>query len=275
MQEFSNSQKKNGKTICFVPTMGFLHKGHISLLKKGRPLADNLVLSVFVNPTQFAPNEDLDCYPVDIENDKKLAKKEGVDVFFLPTKNELYGDNFQTTVKLSKLPLNLCGASRPFHFSGVCLIVAKLFNIVKPDIAIFGKKDYQQLAIIKQMVSDLNYDIKILGADIVREVSGLAMSSRNSYLKQEQKEKALSLFKSIQKAEQMVLNSKNKTLSRDIIEEAKKIINSYDDTHIDYLKICDTKTLEDIDEIKDEALFALAVKIGKVRLIDNTILKRK
>ena len=171
-----------GQTISFVPTMGFLHEGHLSLLREGRKKSDCLVLSIFVNPTQFGPGEDLDAYPQDTEKDLALAEKEGVDIVFMPGSDELYSVRFQTYVQLEKLPHYLCGISRPTHFRGVATIVTKLFNIIKPHIAIFGQKDFQQLAIIRQMVLDLNFDIEIIGVPTVREKDGLAMSSRNAYL---------------------------------------------------------------------------------------------
>lgn len=182
MQEHSDRMRGLGKTVAFVPTMGFLHKGHLSLIKKGRKLGDDLVVSIFVNPSQFSPGEDFESYPRNFDNDLKLLQKEGIDVIFSPDKDELYQDGFQTYVELKNLPNHLCGISRPIFFRGVATVVTKLFNIVKPHIAIFGQKDYQQLVIIRRMARDLNFDIKIVGFPTVREPDGLAMSSRNTYL---------------------------------------------------------------------------------------------
>jgi pantothenate synthetase (EC 6.3.2.1) len=177
--------------------MGYLHKGHVSLLEIGKPLSDELVLSIFVNPTQFGPNEDLDAYPSNIRNDLDLAQQAGVTAVFLPDKNEMYGPNYQTRVSLDHLPQYLCGRSRPVHFGGVATVVTKLFNIVMPDVAVFGKKDFQQLAIIRQMVKDLDFNIQIIGGEIIREEDGLAMSSRNAYLTPEQRTSAVCLSKAI------------------------------------------------------------------------------
>ncbi len=259
------------KTIAFVPTMGYLHEGHLSLIRKGRKIGDSLVVSIFVNPIQFAPGEDFEDYPRDLEKDFELARKNGADVVFTPDDNELYSKGFQTYINLKELPNHLCGISRPKFFSGVATVVAKLFNIVKPHFAILGQKDYQQLVIIRQMVSDLNFDIEIIGAETVREHDGLAMSSRNVYLTSEQRNSALCLYKSLQKA-QALLSSGIKD-SEKIIATALEIIKSHTDTEIDYIAICDPQTLVDMKKIGGKALMALAVKVGKTRLIDNTILK--
>jgi len=270
MQARSESIRNQGKKIVFVPTMGFLHDGHCSLLRKGRSLYDDLVLSIFVNPTQFGPGEDYDSYPKDMKKDFQLAEKEGVDAVFTPTKEELYGNNFQTIIELDKLPNHLCGISRPSHFQGVALVVTKLFNIVKPHVAIFGEKDFQQLAIIRQMVRDLDFDIQIEGGAIVRETDGLAMSSRNAYLTPEQRKIALCLYETLQKSKVMVEKGEKDTSM--IINEMTAFINNYQETEIGYISISDPDTLETIDSINGPALMALAVKVGKTRLIDNMIL---
>ncbi len=184
MQARSNRMRCGGNTIVFVPTMGFLHEGHLSLVREGFKHGNDLVVSIFVNPTQFGPGEDLDSYPRNIERDYELLQKENVNAIFLPNADQIYGEAFQTFVRLEKLPGYLCGISRPTHFAGVATVVTKLFNIIKPHVSIFGRKDYQQFVIIRQLVRDLNYDIKIIGAPIVREPDGLAMSSRNKYLTQ-------------------------------------------------------------------------------------------
>jgi len=233
-------------------------------------LAEELVLSIFVNPTQFGPNEDLDSYPRDMERDLALAEKEGVDTVFTPTPEELYGENFQTYVNLEKLPHHLCGLARPVFFRGVATVVSKLFNIVKPHVAIFGQKDIQQLAVIRQMVKDLNFDIDIIGAPTVRESDGLAMSSRNAYLSEEERTPALSLYKSLQQAKTHI--TPGKTDAKKILEDTARFIESFEGTEIDYAKICDPQTLDDVSVITGPVLMALAVKVGKTRLIDNMVI---
>jgi len=270
MQRYSDLARQERKTVAFVPTMGFLHEGHLSLMKKGRELADILVVSIFVNPAQFGPKEDLATYPRNIERDLELLIKENVDIAFIPDGKEIYPDGYQTYVELNNLPNHLCGLSRPVFFRGVATVVSKLFNIVKPHFAVFGQKDFQQLLIIKQMVKDLNLDIEIIGAPIVREKDGLAMSSRNSYLNPEQRIHALLLYKALKKAGEILKNGVRD--SSKIIEEAISLIRSCPDASIDYIKICDPETLEDIKMIEKPALMALAVKVGTTRLIDNMIL---
>ena len=270
MQKHSDRIRGLGKTIAFVPTMGFLHEGHLSLIRKGRELGDNLVVSIFVNPAQFGPGEDFESYPRNFDKDLKLLQKEGVDVIFSPDENELYQDGFQTYVDLKNLPNHLCGISRPIFFRGVATVVTKLFNIVRPHIAIFGQKDYQQLVVIRRMVRDLNFDIKIVGFPTVREPNGLAMSSRNTYLTPEQRINALSLYKSLNQSKKLV-ESGIKDAKR-IIDTAYTLIKSHPETAIDYIAICDPETLADMETIDRPALMALAVNVGKTRLIDNMIL---
>lgn len=263
--------RRQEKTIVFVPTMGFLHEGHLFLIKEGQKYGDDLVVSIFVNPTQFGPGEDLEAYPRDLERDLDLLRKEGVNAVFVPDAGEMYGKNFQTSVGLEKLPKHLCGLSRPVFFKGVATVVTKLFNIVKPHVTIFGQKDYQQLTVIRQMVRDLNFDIKVVGAPTVRESDGLAMSSRNTYLTSEQRMSALALNKSLKKAQSLVENGLKD--AAEIIDAAAKLIQSHPETGIDYIAICDPETLDDMKTIDRPALMALAVKVGKARLIDNMILK--
>ena len=268
MQKFSLNEKVNGKKISFVPTMGYLHEGHLSLMRKAKEYGDILVVSIFVNPTQFGPNEDLNRYPRDFEGDTEKCKSVGVDVIFYPTNENMYDKNFQTYVTVEKVTKNLCGLSRPIHFRGVATVVSKLFNIVLPDYAFFGEKDFQQLVVIKQMVKDLNFPVKVIGCPIVREEDGLAMSSRNAYLNEEERKQALCLYKSILKVKEL-FNSGERNAEK-LIEEAKKVINEHPLAEIDYVKIVDINTMEDIKgEIDKDALYALAVKIGKTRLIDN------
>lgn len=273
MQQYADQIRSKQETIALVPTMGFFHEGHLSLMKKAKAVSNCLVVSLFVNPAQFAPDEDFDSYPRDTERDLSLAEKEGVSVMFMPERNEIYSPEFQTYVNLEKLPNHLCGLSRPTFFRGVTTVVSKLFNIIKPHYAIFGQKDFQQLAIIRQMVKDLNFDIKIIGVPTFREPDGLAMSSRNKYLDSDQRETALCLFQSLEKA--FALIQAGETNPGKIIEEATGLIESRAKTSIDYIKICDPVTLEDVVSIKGKALMALAVNVGKTRLIDNRILIRK
>ena len=273
MQQFSSNAKKFGKIITLIPTMGYLHDGHASLLKKGRELGDVLVMSIFVNPTQFGPKEDYASYPRDLEMDMKLAKANSVDVVFNPVAEEMYPDNFQTAIEVEKLDNHLCGISRPGHFKGVATVVAKLFNIVKPDIALFGEKDYQQLLIIKKMVQDLNMNATVVSTPIVREADGLAMSSRNNYLNKDERRAALCLYTALLKGEDMFHNGV--TDARAILQKMRNIIEAEPLAVIDYIKVCDVNTLYDLEGIADKALLALAVKIGRTRLIDNIILSNE
>lgn len=270
MQRRSDKIRCQGRTIVFVPTMGFLHEGHLSLIREGKKYGDDIVVSIFVNPAQFGPGEDLETYPRDFEKDLELLEKENVNAVFAPDVSEIYGGKFQTYVELEKLPNHLCGLSRPVFFKGVATVVTKLFNIVKPHVTIFGQKDYQQLAVIRQMVRDLNFDIKVIGAPTVRESDGLAMSSRNTYLTQEQRMSALSLNQSLKNAQTQVENGLKD--AAEIINAAAKLIRSRPETEIDYITICDPETLDDMKTIDRPALMALAVKVGKARLIDNLLL---
>lgn len=271
MQKRSNELRSSGKSIGFVPTMGFFHEGHLELMRVGRKNADILILSIFVNPTQFGPSEDLDAYPRDMEGDLAKAKDMGVDITFCPSPEEIYPEGFQTKIAIEKISQHLCGLSRPTHFEGVATVVNKLFNIVKPNLAIFGQKDFQQLAVIFRMVRDLNMDIRILGVPIVRETDGLAMSSRNSYLNPEERRAALCLKESIDLTEEMVRNGEKR--SETILMAIKKLILDYPFTKIDYVNICDPKTMEDKETIEGERLLALAVFVGQTRLIDNCIIE--
>ena len=270
MQTRANSLRHQGKTIALVPTMGYLHEGHLSLMRLARDMADILVVSLFVNPTQFGPGEDLAAYPRNFDHDQELCMGEGVDILFHPEAGNIYEPGFQTFVSLEKLPVYLCGASRPVHFRGVATIVTKLFNIVKPHVAVFGQKDYQQLMVIRRMAQDMDMDIRIVGGPIVREADGLAMSSRNAYLNSSQHPAALSLSRSLQQA-QALLES-GQTDAAALTASASRLILSFPETAIDYVTICDPDTLENIKTVTLPALMALAVKVGKTRLIDNTML---
>lgn len=271
MQRCADELRRQGKRIGFVPTMGFLHEGHLSLMRLGRRLCDMLVVSIFVNPAQFGPEEDFDTYPRDLDRDLELCRQESVDIAFTPSRSDLYPDNFQTSVRLDRLPNHLCGLSRPVFFTGVATVVAKLFNMVKPHVAVFGEKDYQQLLVIRQMVKDLNLEVEIVGAPLVRETDGLAMSSRNNYLTVRQRPAALSLYHSICRARQLI-DSGIREAGR-IVAEAEKIIGAHAGNDIDYVSICDLQTLDPVDLIDRPVLMALAVRVGPVRLIDNSVLE--
>lgn len=270
MQQAALSLKRQGKRIAFVPTMGFLHQGHASLLREGRQRGDLLVLSIFVNPTQFGPNEDLDRYPRNLEGDCALAEACGVDIVFAPSAAGMYPPGFQTTVSLGPLTEPLCGASRPGHFNGVAVVVAKLFGIVQPDCALFGKKDFQQLAIIRQMTVDLNLPVEIVGMPIVREPDGLAMSSRNSYLSPAQRQQALCLYRSVQRVRQLFKNGE--TAVERLLAEARSEIGAVAGAEIDYLELRDGRSLQLVTQAGADTLLAVAVRIGSTRLIDNTVL---
>ncbi len=268
MQEIAKKYREWNKKIGFVPTMGYLHEGHLSLVRQAKQENDVVFVSIFVNPTQFAPNEDLDKYPRDIKRDEELLRKEGVDFLFYPTVDNMYPDGFQTYVNVEELTKVLEGASRPTHFKGVTTVVLKLFNITKPHRAYFGQKDAQQLIVIKRMVEDLNVDIDIVGMPIVREEDGLAMSSRNKYLNEEDRKEAVCLYQSLQKAKELIESGIDDTNT--IKTEMKKTIESYKTPKIDYININSLTTLEELNKIKkNDTLISLAVFVGKTRLIDN------
>ena len=270
MQSLANSFREKGYKICLVPTMGYFHEAHLSLMRLGKRLCDKLVVSVFVNPIQFGPSEDFERYPRDLERDKNLAREAGVDVLFAPCAQEMYPEGFQTYVEVMELSKPLCEASRPGHFRGVATVVLKLFNIVKPHVAVFGLKDYQQYLVIKRMVKDLNLGIEIVGHPIVREPDGLAMSSRNVYLSSEERRSALCLYKSILRAKELL--SRGVRNVNDLKKEIVKLISSYPYTKIDYVEFRDPETLEPVEEVSAPTLLALAVYVGSARLIDNAIL---
>lgn len=265
-------ERKANHSIALVPTMGFLHEGHLSLIKEARQNNDIVVVSIFVNPTQFGPNEDLETYPRDINRDVNLCEQEGVDYIFNPSVEEMYGEDYATyVITESDITNKLCGASREGHFKGVMSVVTKLFNIIGPDKAYFGRKDYQQVAVIKKMVRDLNIPVEIIDCPIVRESDGLAMSSRNTYLTPKERKDALVLNRSLKEAKERILKGeKNKDVIR---EEILDKINEIPYSEIDYVEILDAKNLEDIETIDRDVVIALAVKIGKPRLIDNIIVE--
>lgn len=262
--------KNQGLTVGLVPTMGYLHEGHQSLIKKAVEENDRVVVSVFVNPIQFAPNEDLETYPRDLEADKRLCDSTGADLIFHPTPDEMYPDGFSTHIQMDNLTKELCGKTRPTHFGGVCTVVGKLFNIVQPDKAYFGQKDAQQLAIIKRMVRDLNFDIEIVGCPIIREPDGLAKSSRNTYLNADERKAALILSKAIKLGKEMVEGGERN--AQTIIKAMTDKINTEPLARIDYVNVVDALSIEPLDVVKGEVLVAIAVYIGKTRLIDNFII---
>lgn len=267
------NEKKKNHSIGFVPTMGYLHEGHLSLVKASKAENDRTIVSIFVNPTQFGPNEDLASYPRDLERDQKLLMELDVDYLFFPTEELMYPRGYATFVNVeSEITNKLCGKSRPGHFKGVTTIVAKLFNIVNPDRAYFGQKDAQQVSVISKMVKDLNFDIELVTVPIIREKDGLAMSSRNFYLNEHERQEALVLSQALNKAKDMITIDKVKK-SDNIKDAMRKIIESVDSSKIDYLEIVDFTDLESIHEVKGKILIAMAVYIGKTRLIDNVIME--
>jgi len=272
MQERATATLAAGKTISFVPTMGFLHQGHASLLREGRVQGDLLVLSIFVNPTQFGVGEDFESYPRDLNRDSEIAAENGVDIIFAPTAKEMYPHGYQTYVNVETISLPLCGASRPGHFRGVTTVVAKLFNIVKPTRAFFGEKDFQQLAVIRRMVRDLNMDVKIVGMPTIREDDGLAKSSRNSYLSPEERSAALCLSRSLASVSDLYRRG-DKDVER-LRAELLAILTGEPLARIDYAEFRDGDTLEEVRQADDRTVVALAVRIGSTRLIDNTMIGR-
>lgn len=270
VREQVKAWKREGLTVGLVPTMGYLHEGHKSLIDAAVKENDKVVVSVFVNPTQFAPNEDLESYPRDLERDAKLCENAGAALIFHPQPEEMYHDTYSTFVDMRTLTQVLCGKTRPIHFSGVCTVVSKLFHIVTPDRAYFGQKDAQQLAVIRHMVEDLNFDIEIVGCPIVREKDGLAKSSRNTYLNEEERAQAVILSKALNKGkEQIESGERNAQAVKQIIRDT---IETMPLAKIDYVELVDFKTFENVNEIKGEVLAAVAVYIGKTRLIDNFII---
>jgi pantoate--beta-alanine ligase len=271
MTQFSEAVRKKDQTLAFVPTMGFLHDGHLALMKKARECADHLVVSIFVNPAQFGPNEDFSTYPRALEQDLEKCREIGAAAVFTPTDDQMYPPGFETYVTLEKLPFHLCGISRPGFFKGVATVVTKLFNIVRPHVAVFGEKDFQQLTVIRRLVRDLNLDIDIVGVPIVREPDGLAMSSRNKYLSSAQRPHALLLSRSLEAAEKAV--KQGETDAGKIRELASDILAAGpEEMRVDYLSLCDPDTLDEVAVIHGPTLMAMAVWLGKTRLIDNRLL---
>lgn len=270
MQQQAEQWRAEGKKIALVPTMGYLHEGHLSLMRTARDKADVVVASIFVNPTQFGPNEDLARYPRDFDRDRDRSAEAGVDVIFAPEAEQMYPNGFQTYVEVTEVTKPLCGMSRPGHFRGVTTVVAKLFNIVKPHLAIFGEKDFQQLATIRRMVADLNMNVDILGHPIVREEDDLAMSSRNIYLNDEQRRMALRLNRALKEAEILVGGGERRREL--ILAKVTETLQPDENLRIDYAELRSPGSLEEVIVIEDRALLALAVRIGSTRLIDNRVL---
>lgn len=270
VRQIVSQWKKEGNTIGFVPTMGYLHEGHQSLIRKSVEENDKTVVSIFVNPMQFGPAEDLDSYPRDLDADTKLCESTGAALIFNPEPKEMYKDGFCSFVDMTGPTKELCGKSRPIHFRGVCTVVNKLFNIVGPDKAYFGQKDAQQLAVIKRMVLDLNIPIEIVGCPIIREEDGLAKSSRNTYLNEQERRSALILSKTIFMGEKMVREGQRDV--KTLVDAMKKNIETEPLAKIDYVEVVDFSNIQKIDKISGSVLVAMAVYIGKTRLIDNFII---
>ncbi len=270
IRQWSRNERQNGHTIGFVPTMGYLHEGHLSLVREAQKYTDRTVVSIYVNPTQFAPNEDLEDYPRDFGLDASNCRREGVDALFYPNSAIMYPQPYKTYVVTEDLSEKLCGRSRPIHFRGVTTVVSKLLNIVEPHVAVFGQKDAQQAIIVRRMVKDLNFDVEIIVAPTVRESDGLAMSSRNKYLSQHERKEAPVLYRSLQMAESLFNQGR-----RDyefIKDKMSEFIRENTSAKIDYIEFVDAETLEEPDEHSKQILAALAAYFNKARLIDNIIL---
>lgn len=272
MRRWSRLQRAEGKTVGFVPTMGFLHDGHVSLMTQARAQNDLLVTSIFVNPTQFGPNEDLSTYPRDPEADADKCGRAGVEVLFMPEASDMYGNGFQTYVDVQDVSVPLCGTSRPGHFRGVATVVLKLINMVSPTAIYFGEKDFQQLQVIKTMVRDLNVDVTVVPCPTVRESDGLAMSSRNSYLSADQRRQAVCLHQALLAAGKRF--EAGEVRASNYLETMSLRIRKEPDAVPDYISLVHPDTLRDLDEVSDKALAILAVRIGKTRLIDNMRFER-
>ncbi|GAB6064431.1 pantoate--beta-alanine ligase [Deferrisoma palaeochoriense] len=272
MRAWSRAARARGKTVGFVPTMGYLHEGHLRLVARARELADRVVVSIFVNPTQFGPGEDFDRYPRDEERDRRLCEEAGVDAVFFPSAAEMYPEGYQTYVTVEEISKPLCGASRPGHFRGVATVVLKLFHAVEPDVAVFGEKDYQQLQVVRRMVRDLNLPVRIVGVPTVREADGLALSSRNTYLSDEERRQALAIPRALRWAQEQV-----EAGVRDpgaLAGEIRSLLEGAG-LRVDYAEIRHPDTLEPVGSIEDRAVLAVAAFSGRTRLIDNRVLERR
>ncbi|RMG57752.1 MAG: pantoate--beta-alanine ligase [Deltaproteobacteria bacterium] len=273
MQERAEALRMEGKRIGFVPTMGYLHEAHLSLVRKAKRLSDVVVVSIFVNPTQFGPGEDFERYPRDEEGDRAKLEAEGVDILFSPSPEDMYPAGYQTFVEVTEVSKGLCGDFRPGHFRGVATVVAKLFNIVRPHLAVFGEKDYQQLLVIKRMVEDLNFPVEIVPGELVREEDGIAMSSRNVYLSPEEREKALVLSRALFRGRE--LYEKGEKDARVIRDAVREMIEAEEGVALQYAEVRDAETLEVIERIDRPAVIAVAAVVGPARLIDNVVIGRE
>ena len=273
MRAFSEAMGKKKKKVGLIPTMGGLHEGHLSLVKAAKRVkrCDAIVVSIFVNPAQFAPHEDLETYPSDLEGDlAKLENLGGVAAVFAPAAGEMFPSGYKTYVEVDDMSKRLCGRSRPGHFRGVATVVLKLFNVVEPDIAFFGEKDYQQLVVIKKMVKDLNLEVEVVGRPTVRDKDGLALSTRNSYLTPDQRTAALSMHRALEVAEKLIASGERN--SSVVISNLREVIRAQSGVDIDYIAVCHPETLADIEAIEVKTVVALAIRVGKTRLIDNVLL---
>jgi len=272
MKAWSRNMRSEGKSLGLVPTMGYLHEGHLSLARKSISTCDLTVVSIFVNPKQFGPSEDLETYPRDLESDRRELEQLGVNALFLPAAGDMYPGGFQTYVHVEEITNKLCGESRRELFRGVTTLVLKLFNIVQPHSAFFGEKDRQQLEVIRKMADDLNLDTQIVGLPIIRESDGLAMSSRNQYLGKIERKTAKSLHEALQQAQQLVAQGESSVAT--IRSRMRTIIEREGQAQVDYISVCDPKRFEELEEIQGKAMIALAVHVGKARLIDNCLIER-
>ena len=267
MSTFVKIMRKEGKSIGLVPTMGYLHEGHLSLVKAAKKHTDVVVMSIFINPIQFGPKDDFEKYPRDLKHDEEMAREAGVDVIFYPSVKDMYPEGYATYVTVEKLTGGLCGESRPGHFRGVATVVAKLFNIIKPEVAYFGQKDMQQAMMIKKMASDLNMDTEVKIMPIVREKDGLAMSSRNTYLSDSERKDAAILYQSLLRAETLIKDGERD--ARNITKAVEDMIKTKQSARIEYVKLVDARGLKEMKTITGEIALAVAVFFGKTRLIDN------
>jgi pantoate--beta-alanine ligase len=271
MQNLALAWRARRERIVLVPTMGFFHQGHLSLMEYGRSRGDHLVVSIFVNPTQFGPQEDLDRYPRDFNRDCDLARGGGVDCIFAPEADRMYPVGYQTVISVTDVTKGLCGASRPTHFQGVATVVLKLFNLVQPDVAVFGEKDYQQLVTVQRLVTDLNLPVEIVGRPLIRESDGLALSSRNVYLNPDERQSALKLSQALFKARELAAQGERSR--HNLFAILKPVFSNDPNLALDYLALVDHQTLAEIIEIREKARLAVAAWVGKTRLIDNILLE--
>jgi pantoate--beta-alanine ligase len=271
MRAWSAGERRLERRIVFVPTMGSLHEGHLCLVRDARTRGDRVVVSIFVNPMQFGPSEDFAKYPRDLQRDRALLESLGIDVLFHPTVAEIYPDGYQTHIEVENLSVPLCGMVRPGHFRGVATVVAKLFNIVRPHVAIFGEKDFQQLQVVRRLVCDLSMDIEIVGHPIVREADGLAMSSRNAYLTPAERRAAVCLSRALCKAEKLARRGEVKAAA--LLHAVSAAIAQEPLAQTEYAKLCDPESLHEVDQLQGAAVLALAVRFGRARLIDNRVIK--